>query len=127
MRKSMNFALTLRKKYGVKSGFLIATPLIGTELYDICKKNGYLVREPDVKSLAIATQARGDGLIKTKYFTPQQLKNLAFELDKKMARIEILDRIKNPATYFKSIKFLIFHPLKSIRYFKERISSSTSL
>lgn len=127
MRKSMDFALMLRKRYGVKSGFLIATPLIGTELYDICKRNGYLVKEPDIRSLAIATQARGEGLIKTKDFTPQQLKDLASELDKKMARIELLDRIKNPATYFESIKFLIFHPLKSIRYFKEKILPTASL
>ena len=127
MRKTMDFALSLRKKYGVKSGLLIATPLIGTELYDICKKNGYLVKEPDARSLAVATQARGNGLIKTKDFAPNQLKDLAFELDKKMARIELIDRIKNPATYFKTIKFLINHPLKSIKYFIKKILPPASL
>lgn len=126
IRKTMDFALFLRKKYGVKSGFLIAAPLIGTELYDICKKNGYLVKEPDARSLAVATQARGEGLIKTKDFSPDQLKNLAFELDKKMARIELWERVKNPATYLKTIKFLILHPLKSIKHFRERILAPTS-
>ena len=85
------------------------------------QKNGYLVKEPDARSLAVATQARGNGLIKTKDFAPNQLKDLAFELDKKMARIELIDRIKNPATYFKTIKFLINHPLKSIKYFIKKI------
>ena len=102
----------------MKSGFMIATPLIGTRLYDICKERGYLISEPDPKTLAIATQARGEGLIKTKDFDPQKLKELFSELDKKMTKIDLMEKISNPKYYYKSFLFIINHPVKSFNKFK---------
>jgi len=115
IKKTADLALKLRKKYGTKSGFLIATPLFGTRLYDICKKKGYLVKEPDVLSLAAASQTWGRGLIKTEDFTPEQLKKAASDFNRKMAQIELLEKIKNPAAYLKSLKFAILHPLKTTK------------
>jgi len=122
MKRTVNFALMLRRKYGVQSGLLIATPLVGTRLYDVCKEKGYLVKELDPQSLSIATQAYGQGLISTNDFTPEQLKNLAHEMEIEMGKIELLDKIKNPATYFSGFKFLILHPVKSAKHLKKLAS-----
>jgi anaerobic magnesium-protoporphyrin IX monomethyl ester cyclase len=122
IRKSMDFALMLRKKYGVRSGFMVATPLIGTRLYDICKKNGYLISEPDSKSLAIATQARGAGLIKTADFSPEDLKELSDELNKKMDKINFTEKISSISYYIKGIKLVIKHPVRVFKKLKNILS-----
>ncbi len=121
IRQSMDFAVMLRQKYGVVPGFMVATPLIGTKLYDICKEHGYLVREPDSASLAKATQARGEGLIETGDFSPRQLKDLAFEFEKKLAKMDLIDKIKNPTAYFRALRFVVLHPRKAIKHLKSKI------
>ena len=39
---SVNYALKIMWKYECFSGFSMAVPMLGTELYDICSRKGYL-------------------------------------------------------------------------------------
>jgi anaerobic magnesium-protoporphyrin IX monomethyl ester cyclase len=118
IQRSINFALALKKKYGTRPGFLIATPLIGTELYRICKEKNYLVREPDPVSLSTATLIQGKGLIRTEDFTPKQLKKLALACHRKVTLIDLKNKYKNQLKVIKSLKFLSRHPLKAVSYAK---------
>jgi magnesium-protoporphyrin IX monomethyl ester (oxidative) cyclase len=123
MKKSMEFALELREKYSTRSDFLIAAPLIGTKLYKICQEKRYLTAELTPRNLAIATQSYGRGLIKTPDFTPEQLKDLANGLERKMAKIDFKEKLKNPVAYWQGLKFVFTHPKKTIKYLREKIFS----
>lgn len=66
MEETIEFACTLEKRYGTKPHLFTATPLIGTRLYDICHKKGYIVKEMTPRNIALATS--GEGMIETEYF-----------------------------------------------------------
>lgn len=121
IEQTKDFILLLKEKYGVESGPLIATPLIGTRLYQICKEKGYLVKEPNSRLLAVATQPQGQGLIKTEDFDPAYLKKIALEISRRKAKIKFKTKLLKPSTYWSSLKFLISHPKKAANYLKEKI------
>ena len=119
--KTKEFALKLYKKYKVESGLLIATPLVGTRLYQICKTKGYLIREPDSESLSIATQFYGQGLIRTPEFDPEYLKKVALETSKAQARIRLKEKLLKPRTYWSIFKFVVLHPGRTIKHLRKKI------
>ena len=45
MRRTVDFALWLEKEYGAGIHIFIATPSIGTRLYEECKRKGYIREE----------------------------------------------------------------------------------
>lgn len=106
MRKTIKFALMLRRKYKVEPGLMIATPLFGTRLYEICEKENLFVKKPDPDSLAIATQTRGEGLIRTKDFAPSDLKKMNNLLQKGLFKIKFLEMIINPIKFLKYVRKL---------------------
>ncbi len=55
MEQTMDYADRLKYRYDVTPHFMVATPLIGTRLYDICQKNGYLVETITPKTLSEST------------------------------------------------------------------------
>ena len=114
-------ALKLYKKYKVDPGLSIAVPLFGTRLYQICKTKGYLIKEPDPMSLSIATQAYGQGLIKTEEFDPAYLKKIVLETSKARARIRLKEKLLRPGTYWSSFKFVALHPQMAIKYLREKL------
>ncbi len=120
IKKSLDFALMLRKRYGTSPKLSIATPLIGTRLYNICKDKKYLIKEPDAKSFSMATQINGEGLIRTEDFTPSQIKELSLEFKNKIAKVDLLDKIKSPAFYFHILMSLLIHPQKTLKKIKEK-------
>ena len=74
MEKTTGFALELMKKYDVSPTVFVATPLIGTRLYRICKEKGYLREEPSGNNLAITTGGGGkESLIETEDFGPDEI------------------------------------------------------
>lgn len=121
IKQTKDFALMLYKKYEIDFGLLIATPLLGTRLYQICKGKGYLVKEPDPRSLSIATQTYGKGLIKTEEFDPEYLKNVAEKAEKSRARIRLIKKLWHPSTYWSDLKFFIRHPKKTIKHIIKRV------
>lgn len=84
IKDTLEFGLMLNKKYGVLTrGAIYATPLYGTELYDICDKNNYFVREITPAALGKATMSNGVPLLKTEDFDPEFLKKINNEYIKK--------------------------------------------
>lgn len=74
MQDTLNFALEMYKKYDVPPTLFIATPLIGTRLYKVCKEKNYLMRETSPENLAKVTCGNGlTGLIETEDFTNEDL------------------------------------------------------
>lgn len=122
INKSLNFALMLRAKYGMRPNLSIATPLIGTKMHDLCKEKNYLVKDPDPKSLSLATQINGEGLIRTEDFTPDQIKEISLEFYRKIAKIDLLDKLKNPVFYFQFLMSLLIHPLETLKKFAKVFS-----
>jgi len=88
IQKTIDFAYMLYEKYDVTPLLNIATPLVGSKLYDIVIKEGYLVRDITPESLSGATQPfSGKGLIRTADFTPGDLKAFAKQLDTRIKKI----------------------------------------
>jgi len=54
---------------------MIATPLPGTEMYDICAKNNYI----DVNSINLDELKFGTALINTPEFSAEEIQNIAYE------------------------------------------------
>lgn len=77
MRKTVNLALSLDRRHGVRPIMLVATPLPGTPLYAMCREHRYM---PDVVSaydLANGTSLVGRHLIHTPDFSEQDIDRLA--------------------------------------------------
>jgi len=118
IQKTIDFAFYLYKKFNVKSNLMVATPLFGTELYDIVVKNNYLAKEITPENLAVATQSRGEGIIRTSEFNPQDLKKFAKQLEARITRIDLVRKITSPSQYFKILKMFFAKPRRLIFYLK---------
>jgi radical SAM superfamily enzyme YgiQ (UPF0313 family) len=74
MKKTVDFALELMSKYDMTPTIFIATPLIGTRLYEVCQEKDYLKKDPSSGDLAIVTGGSGEGsLIETEDFGPVEI------------------------------------------------------
>lgn len=118
IQKTIDFAFALYKEYRVRPNLMIATPLFGTRLYEISQKENFLVKNITSKDLALATQARGFGLIETSDFTPEDLKKFARELEAKISRLDLIRKLSNPKEYFKILKLIFKKPDRVIHYLK---------
>lgn len=58
---------------------LIATPLPGSQLYKICKENGYFISNDDILSMNFTKC-----IIKTKDFTPEYIERKVYEMNLKL-------------------------------------------
>jgi len=121
IQQTIDLSLKLYKKYDVTSGLLLATPLLGTRLHQICQTHNYLVKEINPRSLATATQAHGQGLIATQEFTPAYLKQVAVIADKQRARLKLIKKLYRPTTYWDSLKFVCSHPQKTLHHLVKKI------
>ncbi|MBU1164144.1 B12-binding domain-containing radical SAM protein [Patescibacteria group bacterium] len=118
IQNTIDFAFNLYKKYNVTPSLMVATPLYGTRLHDIVIQNDYLLEPLTPKNLALGTQARGKGLIKTKEFSPQDLKGFSKQLESRVARYDLSKRIFSPKKYLKMLKLFIQKPTRLIAYIK---------
>ncbi len=114
MRKTMDFAIYLLKRYNVEIINFIATPLYGTELYRLCAENNYFSQEISAQALSESTVSDGRCLIKTDSFSSKDVERLSQELTAKAYRImlgksllhpfSILKRAGNLYIFFRIIK-----------------------
>ncbi len=86
--RTVKYMMSIRWKYECFGGFGLAVPLLGTRLFDICKDNGYLIREPTAENLARAYVE--DGIIKTPEFDPAFLKRLQNKVARNTKIIPVL-------------------------------------
>ena len=118
IQKTIDFAFMLYRKFNVRPNLLFATPLVGTELYDIVIKNKYLTKKITPENLAAATQARGEGMIKTKEFNPKDLNRFNQQLQGRIARLDLIKKLINPYKLFKALKLFFAKPSRIFFYIK---------
>jgi len=94
MKDTIDLALELYKKHKIKPFILVATPLCGTELHDICIEHGYLEENVTDRDLAESTHLFGKHLINTPEFNARDIDSLA-------------------RYYYR--RFIINHPIEAIR------------
>ena len=84
MQKTVDFAIWLYEEYDATPSIFSATPLIGTKLYDIAVDNNYFVRDITPENYSKATQPiHGEPMLRTADFTPEDVKALAQQFDKR--------------------------------------------
>ena len=117
MQKTIQFALSLVDRYDVEIINLIATPLYGTELFDICQKNSYFITPVTPQSLSESTISDGYGLISTPDFTHQDVERMSKELTAKTFRKLLIKRgLLHPFQSLKRIGngYILLRTLKRI-------------
>ncbi len=119
MRKTVEFALRLKRDYDVGMHLLIATPSFGTKLYEECMKKGYLKEGLTPRALAEVRQIRGKPLIETEDFTSQDVKEIALQALKEYKRLSMINSVKYPG---KTLGTLLYEPHIAARFVKNLFS-----
>lgn len=96
MKKTIDFALNLFWKYGVIPAVFWASPYKGTKLYETCSKKGYFTETITCDSFIHDHQLEGRMLIKTEDFTPQDIRRLLYQYNRKLKLLMLMKGIVSP-------------------------------
>lgn len=110
MKETIDLALKLLRVYDAIPLLVIATPLYGTELYEICIKKGLINKCLTEKELINATPLWGNPLISTKDFSKDDIKSLIHDYSLKVKKELIIYDIKHPIYAFASFKRMLNNP-----------------
>ena len=102
MKRTVDFALELKRKYDVGMHLFMATPSYGTKLYHECKAKGFIHQDLTWNSFAQARQPKGMPLISTSDFTPKEVKEIAASALAEYKKLSLINHIKNPRKAFKT-------------------------
>jgi len=99
--ETFKFAKRVLWRYGVIPHLYMARPLRGTELHEICEKNGYLTRRllPDMGS-RFRSEVFPRVMIRTEHFGPEDLEKWIGHFNRQVIAIVLL----------KTVVWLICHP-----------------
>ncbi len=115
MRKTVDFALELKRKYDVGMHLFMATPSYGTRLYEECRTKGYIKQDLTWNAFAEARQPKGMPLITTDEFTPAEVKEIAAKALDEYKKLSLLGHLQHPR---KALKIAINQPQLIIKYIK---------
>lgn len=115
MKNTIDFMIKLQKSFNARPELMIATPLHGTRLYEICKNNGYLTQELTPRAISEGPQYYGTSLIKTEDFSPEDVKEIAKRAYISFYRQNLCSMLKNPILYIKKI---YHNPILLTRFIK---------
>lgn len=118
MERTIDFGLKLQKNYGVSMDVLVATPLYGTRLYEICRRGGYFARGLSARAFSEATQPWGRGLITTEDFTAEEVNRLALKALSYRTRFSLLRYLKHPKT---TVKLVCEYPEEALRFLRRLV------
>jgi magnesium-protoporphyrin IX monomethyl ester (oxidative) cyclase len=118
IRKTLEFAYYIHKKYNIIPIIFLANPFYGTKLYEICKKNNFLVREPESDDIIKGSHPRYGGLIRTKDFNPEYLKKEISNFYKKIIFLQFTKPIF-------LLRIILFSPSDFIRKLKKLLNFSS--
>jgi anaerobic magnesium-protoporphyrin IX monomethyl ester cyclase len=96
IKKTTNLAIELFKKYNLFPVLMVATPLYGTELYEICLRDKLIEGEPTSDKLSVAIQSKGEPMISTNDFSKDDIKQVIREYKNNLRPIYILHFLKHP-------------------------------
>jgi anaerobic magnesium-protoporphyrin IX monomethyl ester cyclase len=119
MKKTVEFALKLKREYDVGMHLLVATPLFGTKLYEECVKKGYLKEDLTPRALAEVRQTKGKPLIETEDFTAEDVKEIASNALKEYKRLSLINSIKYLG---KTVGTLFHEPNIAVKFIKNLLS-----
>ena len=121
MKDTTNLALKLYRDYDLFPWLMLATPLYGTELYEICMRDKLLKGNPTFEELSIATQITGNPMISTPDFSQEDVRQVVGEYNKSLlketSRIALLHSLKHPRHLLKELK----HPTHVIGQLKSAL------
>ena len=115
MIKTVELALTLKKEFDVGMLLHVATPSLGTRLYEECKKRGFIREDITARDLAEVRQTWGMPIIQTDDFTPEEVREIALMAVRKYKRLLLLSSIQHPV---KTLKEAIKEPKIAIKFLK---------
>jgi anaerobic magnesium-protoporphyrin IX monomethyl ester cyclase len=101
MLKTVELALRLKRDFDVGMLLHVATPSLGTRLYEECVKKGYIRENLTSRSFAEVRQTRGLPLIGTEDFTPSEVKDIAAMAVRRYKRLSLINYFKSPGVTLK--------------------------
>lgn len=106
------------------ASFYCAMPLPGTELYDICKKEGLLDTSESVKTGVFAVDKRNPD-IDMKYLTKEEIKKYSIEINKKFLRSRIVS-FSNPLRLLRKIRGMdeLRYVFRMVKNYARAVASS---
>ncbi len=119
MKRTVDFALELKRKYDFGMHLLIATPSYGTKLYEECRKHGYLKGDLTPRALAEVRQTKGKPLIETADFTADDVKQIAADAISEYKHISMINSMKYPG---KTLGTLFRDPHVAVKFIKNMLS-----
>ncbi len=114
MKDTTNLALKLYRDYDLFPILNIATPLYGTELYEICVRNNLIKGNPTFEELSVATQITGNPLISTSDFSQEDMSQVISEYNKSLLAERVRYSLKHPNHLFEELK----HPIHIVGQLK---------
>lgn len=96
MRETIDLALSLLRECDLLPNLFVATPLYGTELYEICVRDGLIDSALSSEELATGTQVFGNPIIETPEFTKEDIKQLLTHFTSRLKRELIWFSLKHP-------------------------------
>jgi len=103
MKKTIDFAMYLAKRYKVRPLNMMAIPLYGTQLYKICKENNYFSKEITPYTLSESTGPDGCFLISTEKFQARQVEHLSRYFSSRIYRWLLFNALISPISTIKKI------------------------
>jgi anaerobic magnesium-protoporphyrin IX monomethyl ester cyclase len=100
MKDTINLAIKLYREYDLFPGMMVATPLYGTELYEICMRDKLIKGNPTFEELAVATLPNGNPMISTPDFSQKDVKRVINEYTRKLLT--------------QRLRYLLNHPRKLV-------------
>jgi radical SAM superfamily enzyme YgiQ (UPF0313 family) len=113
MMRTVELALRLKKEYDVGMLLHVATPSLGTRLYEECKQKGYIQGDLTSRAFAEVRQTRGMPLISTEDFTESEVKEIAAMAVQRYKRLSMINYVKNP---WKTLKTVFSQPKIVLRF-----------
>ena len=99
IKNTINLAIKLYRKCDVCPIVMVATPLYGTELYEICIRDKLIKRELTCEELCVATQSCGEPIISTPDFSKEDTKWILNDYNKRFQAENRRHLIKHPQEF----------------------------
>ena len=101
MMKTVELALRLKRDFDVGMLLHVATPSLGTRLYEECQKKGYIEENLTSRAFAEVRQTRGMPLIRTEDFTASEVKEITSMAVRRYRKQSLINYFKNPGVTLK--------------------------
>jgi anaerobic magnesium-protoporphyrin IX monomethyl ester cyclase len=112
MKDTTDLALKLYRDFDLHPHLMVATPLYGTELYEICIRDNLLKGNPTFEELSIATQTTGNPMISTQEWSQEDIRKVIDDFTRDLDKEQARKLLRNP-------KNLLKHPRAGLRLLRK--------